>query len=89
MKAPSKLIKRCQRCQEMYEIPNVRESKARLLIIQFHPCPHCGFIQDHPDAKTSGRCIDCSIPFSIINHHAKGRCYRDYMRLLRYEGRVP
>lgn len=82
------LTKRCQRCEEKFDIPNVRASNARLLIIQFYPCPHCGYVQDRPGSNTSGRCRDCSIPFSIIDHHAKGRCLRDYNAKLRYEGRI-
>lgn len=74
------LKKRCQRCDQLYEIPNIRRSNARDLIIQFHPCSHCLFIQDQPDSEKSGRCRSCSVPFTIIDHHALGKCKRDYER---------
>lgn len=76
------LNKRCARCGELYEIPNVRTSKAREAMIQYYPCMHCGYEKDHGGNK-SGRCRDCAIPFNIIDHQAQGRCNRCYMRFLR------
>ena len=83
----NEIQKRCCRCGDLYDIPNIRESSTRERLIDFYPCMHCGFIRDiqNPKKNTSGRCRDCAIPFSIINHHAKGRCNRCYMNLLRNE----
>lgn len=77
--------KRCARCGDLYEIPNIRESPAREKLIDFYPCMHCGYIKDikNPKFNKSGRCRDCAIPFSIVDHNAKGRCNRCYMKYLR------
>lgn len=77
--------KRCSRCDNLYEIPNIKESKARNLMIDYYPCCHCGFIKDvnNPKNNRSGRCLDCAIPFQMIDHQGKGRCNRCYMRMLR------
>ena len=83
----NEIKKRCSRCGELYEIPNIRESAARERLIDFYPCCHCGFIKDikNPKYNNSGRCRDCAIPFAIIDHHGGGRCKRCYMRHLRIE----
>ena len=83
MKAPFRIEKRCQACGNVYPLPNLRECRARDLILQLFPCPACVTIDD-------GRCIDesCLIPFRVRPHHAKGRCLRCYNRLLRYENRI-
>lgn len=79
------IIKLCARCGERYEIPNIKESRARDKMIEFYPCCHCGYVKDilYPKNNKSGRCRDCSIPFTIIDHHGKGRCKRCYMKYLR------
>jgi len=45
------VAKRC------FYIPNIRQSRARELILQFYPCPHCGFVPDilYPRFNRSGR----------------------------------
>lgn len=83
MKAPSNLEKRCQACGNFYQVPNLRECRARDLILQLFPCPACVLTSE-------GRCADptCLLPFTVIPHHARGRCLRCYNRLLRYEGSI-
>ena len=76
--------KRCSRCGELYDIPNIRQSEAREKLIEFYPCMHCGYEKNCSGDK-SGRCRDCAIPFAMIDHHAKGRCKRCSMRFLRQE----
>jgi DNA-directed RNA polymerase subunit RPC12/RpoP len=71
----------------MFDIPNVKESKQRQLMLLYYPCPHCGYVRDitYPRFNRSGRCLDCSIPFTIVDHHAKGMCKRCHMKLLRHK----
>lgn len=85
----SHIKKLCERCEEFFLIPNIRESRARELALQFYPCPHCLFVKSvfYPRNNRSGRCIDCSIPFLLIDHHAKGRCLRCYNKNLRYKSK--
>lgn len=73
--------KRCARCQELFNIPNVKQSPIRDILLEFSPCTHCGYVKNPTDIKNnvSGRCKDCSIPFSMIDHHGKGRCHRCFM----------
>ena len=87
MKRPPLISKRCERCNELFSIPNIRESRARELILQFYPCPHCLYVPNihYPRYNRSGRCRDCSIPFSLVDHHANGRCKRCDMIALRHE----
>lgn len=82
MKAPSTITKICQRCEKPFAIPNVRKSPAREHMLMCYPCSHCLY-SSCDVGKDGGRCTDCSIPFTIIRHHAKGRCDRDYMKLIR------
>ena len=81
------LTKACERCEETFELPNLRESKARELVIQYTPCPHCFFVKsvEFVIYNKTGRCRGCSIPFALVNHHAKGRCKRCDMKLRRHE----
>lgn len=82
----NEITKRCARCGDIYYIPNIRESQARDRLIDFYPCCHCGYVKDiqYPkNRNVSGRCRDCAIPFAIIDHNAKGRCNRCYMKFLR------
>ncbi len=75
--------KRCARCQELFNIPNVKQSPIRDILLEFSPCTHCGYVKTPTETdiknNVSGRCQDCSIPFSIIDHHGKGRCHRCFM----------
>lgn len=75
----------CERCETVFLIPAQRISKSREVRLQCHPCPKCGFTPQHcaPNSIKVGRCLVCSIPFSIVDHHAKGYCKRDYVRALR------
>lgn len=84
---PDKLTKRCERCEEKFELPNLKECRARDILIQYYPCPHCLYVKDIHNAKfnNSGRCRDCAIPFKLMKHQAKGRCNRCYMRNLRHK----
>ena len=77
MKIPS-IEKICSRCDESFFIPNIKSSKARELLLIYTPCPHCLYQKkiNTIDDDKSGRCRDCSIPFSLVDHHAKGRCGR-------------
>lgn len=79
------LTKRCERCEQLYLLPNIKESYARRLIIEYFPCEHCGFSKD--SSNKAGRCRDCSIPFVFIDHHAHGRCKRCDMRQLRHKNK--
>lgn len=82
MRVPSTITKICQRCDQRFEIPNIRISHARDTLLVCYPCTHCGYSQCDPSGK-SGRCVDCNIPFNVIDHQAQGRCNRDYMRMIR------
>jgi len=73
---PSFIQKRCRRCEKLYDIPNIRESEARENMLMHYPCTFCKF--DDVDNK-SGRCVECIIPFTITDEHAKGMCHRCYM----------
>lgn len=79
------LKKRCPRCENLYEIPKIKESPAFYKIIEYYPCCHCGYTKDVKDPKNnrSGRCSSCAVPFSMIDHHAKGRCNRCYVKYIR------
>lgn len=82
------VTKRCERCERLFEIVNIKESKARDIIIRYTPCPHCFYIEDikNPRFNRSGRCLDCNIPFVMIDHKAKGRCHRCLMAHYRKTG---
>jgi len=79
------ISKRCERCEKMFEIPNIKESPARQTLIEFTPCPHCLYVKDvkYPKNNRTGRCLGCSIPFALVDHHAIGRCSRCYMGYIR------
>ncbi len=79
------IAKRCERCERFFDLPNIMQSLAREIIIEYTPCPHCLYSKDvaHPRSSRSGRCLDCSIPFAIVDHHAKGRCERCSRSFLR------
>lgn len=71
--------KRCERCDSMYDILFIRESKAKRDALTYTPCTFCGYIAfGNEKINKSGRCGRCSIPFVIIDHHAKGLCNRCY-----------
>lgn len=74
--------KRCARCEKLFDIPNLKESKARDFALLYTPCSHCYFVEDitNPKYQLSGRCLDCSTPFALVNHKAKGRCHRCLMK---------
>lgn len=77
--------KRCERCEKIYTIQNIKQSAARELLLEYTPCTNCGFVKE-PCNKTknkSGRCIVCSIPFFIVDHHGLGMCKRCNMDALR------
>lgn len=75
------LKKRCERCDELFDIPNIRRSVARDAIIQFYACTHCGYSKTGEIfGQHAGRCKSCSIPFAIIHHHGKGMCNRCYKK---------
>jgi hypothetical protein len=88
MKAPSKVRRNCQCCGFPYEIPLIRQSRAREKTIICFPCPNCGFSQCDPD-DIQKRCTGCRIPFSIVKHHANGNCRRCYNALWRHEREAP
>ena len=79
------ITKRCERCEKLFTFPNLRESNAREVIIQYAKCSHCHYVPDvrNPKFNQSGRCVDCSVPFSMIDHKAKGRCHRCLMAFYR------
>lgn len=87
MKAPSKIVKRCDRCDRQFEIPNIRLSPARDLILEYYPCSHCGYVKLilSPNSLTLGSCVDvnCRLPFALVPHRARGMCNRSYMTLMR------
>ena len=84
------LKKRCPQCEEQFTIPNVRESRARNLIIKYFPCSFCGYREHviYPRYNKQGHCRDCFMPFCLVKHQAKGRCNRCYMEHLRHEKRA-
>lgn len=90
MKRQPTIEKHCDRCEEVFYIPNIRQSRAREMILQFYPCPNCHYVPDilYPRFNKSGRCRDCSIPFSLIDHQAHGYCNRCLMKVLRHEGKA-
>lgn len=77
--------KRCSRCEKLFDIPNLKDSKARDFALLYTPCSYCKYVEDvsNPKYEQSGRCLSCSIPFSMINHKAKGMCHRCLMKLYR------
>ena len=79
---PLFIKRRCERCEQLYAIPNIRESRVRETLLVCFPCTWCFYSQCDP-TNIMGRCVGCSIPFNIIDHHAKGRCTRCYMSFLR------
>lgn len=89
MKAPY-LTKTCPRCEQSFELPNIKVSPARTLLLQFAACPHCLYVPDNAPVhfNKSGRCRTCSVPFAVIDHHAKGYCKRDYMAMLRHKSKA-
>ena len=81
MKIPH-IQKRCERCEEQFLIPNIRQSRAREKMLMYFPCPYCLFTRAGMGDK-SGRCRSCSIPFVMIDHHARGMCMRCYQAWIR------
>ncbi len=76
--------KRCGRCDKMFDIPLVRESKAKRDLLTYTPCTYCKYIAfGNDEINKSGRCGRCSIPFVIIDHYAKGNCRRCYQVIFR------
>ncbi len=76
--------KRCGRCDEMYNIVFIRESKAKRDALTYTPCTFCGYIAFGSDLiNRSGRCKRCSIPFAIVEHRAKNMCNRCYHHVFR------
>ena len=77
--------KRCERCNELFEIPLLKKCPAREILLQYYPCPKCGYFRYNgvKDLSKTGRCRSCYIPFGIIDHHAKGYCKRCYNNFLR------
>jgi len=68
----------------MYDISFIRKSKAKRDALTYTPCTYCGYIAFSNDKiNKSGRCLRCSIPFVIVDHHAKGRCKRCYQVFFR------
>ena len=76
------LTKRCERCEKLFTLPNLKESRARELLIVYHPCTHCGYSRDFP-GDSQGRCTDCLLPFAVFPNHARGKCKRCHMAWLR------
>lgn len=82
------LTKRCEYCDHTFEIPNVRSSRLRELLIQYFPCTHCGFAKEvhYPRYELKGSCSgDCKLPFSLVGKHTADKCNPCYMRSLRHE----
>ena len=92
MKARS-IRKICGRCGRGFDIPYVRASIARELMLMYYPCPHCLETQEPPGnlieltikrrpgptpAAPSARCRRCCVPFVLKRHHARGYCMRCY-----------
>ena len=74
--------RRCSRCDNLFYIPWVAKNELRIKILDLVPCTFCGYRvnKDGVGESTSGRCVDCCIPFMIIKEHCKGMCHRCYMR---------
>lgn len=71
-------------CNEFYDIPLIRSSKAKKNLLTYAPCTHCDYIAFSNDKLKGGaRCKVCMMPFAIIGHHAKDRCKRCYMKFKR------
>jgi len=77
--------KRCERCEEIFEIPLLKKCPARETLLRYYPCPKCGYFRYSgiKDLSKTGRCKSCYIPFGIVDHHAKGLCSRCIMRYYR------
>lgn len=74
--------KRCERCERLFDIYNVPpEGRIRDIVLMYTPCKWCGYIKDikNPRFDKTGRCLSCSVPFSMIDHKAKGMCHRCLM----------
>jgi len=78
MNRPENIKKRCHRCEEIFLLPNIRESIARDILIEFMPCTHCEYVKNPlvPNGNLAGRCADCKIAFTVVKYHSKGRCIR-------------
>jgi hypothetical protein len=78
MSKPEHIKKICFRCDRAFSIPNIKESIARDILIEFMPCPHCGYVKNPlvPNGKRDGRCADCTVAFTVVKYHTKGRCKR-------------
>ncbi len=97
MKARS-IRKICERCDRHFQIPYVRASLARELMLLYFPCPHCLYTQAPPGTLVDGiarrpgpkppqpgaACRRCCIPFLFVKHHAKGFCKRCYRFVMGY-----
>jgi len=92
MKRSATVEKRCENptCGEFFPVPNIRQSRARELLLQFYPCPHCGFVREiqYPRYERPGSCCDCFLAFSLVGYQARGRCNRCLMILLRHEAQA-
>jgi len=76
--------KRCDRCEELFEIPLLKKCPAREILLLYYPCPHCGYFKlPNTNNNRTGRCRECLMPFGIVDHKSKGFCARCYMRYLR------
>lgn len=77
--------KRCARCDELFEIPLLKKCPAREVLLQYYPCPKCGYFSysGTKDLSKTGRCRSCYIPFGIVEHHSRGFCKRCLQREIR------
>ena len=77
--------KRCERCEMFFEIQNIKQSRARELLIIYTPCSHCGHVVDvkYPKNDTQGNCAVCKVTFQVLKHHALGMCVRCHRAHLR------
>lgn len=82
--------KRCERCEEMFEIPLLKKCPAREVLLRYYPCPKCGYFRysGTKDLSKTGRCRSCYIPFGIVDHNCLGFCKRCYMQHLRKIGKL-
>lgn len=81
--------RRCTQCSKIFALPNIRDSIAKEYILRFFPCSHCGHVagvvyseKEYKRVKWTElpRCIGCYTPFSVVKHHAYGRCKTCHQR---------
>jgi len=65
--------KRCDRCEELFEIPLLKKCPAREILLLYYPCPHCGYFKlPNTNNNRTGRCRECLMPFCNCRPQEQG-----------------